>query len=700
MEPELIWGERQSDQPSAPRDPNDDDSVSQTSSDFEFGETDDSFAFDVEAPKQPAADDLEWLTSLDRHPEKFIDYIKYANLKILTARNLDGSENNKDYVDWGSAGTKLSRMTPSSYDDASGTAADPRANYRALSNDVIKQDGEIANSNGVSDLFTFFGQFVDHDIDLSGEGHEEGPYVIAPADDIFGFAGKKLGIDRSEPYGSGKYGHANAITSFVDASNVYGSDDATMSGLRDGEKPWLLAMSVEGKLLPLTGDGPRDQFYAGDVRAGENSALTSLHTIWALEHNRQADALKELFPSWSYDEVFHAAKVKVEALMQHVVFNEWLPALVGQENIPEYKGYDAGVDATIAQEFAHGAFRFGHSMLSSKMLRMDEAGNSTGDLNLADMFFNAAILKHEGSVDTLVRGIASHTAQEIDHKLVEDVRSMLFPAGGELQARDLSVLNLLRGIDHGLGTINEVRDALGLDTYDDFIDLTGGDAGLAAALDDHYTSVNDVDLWIGGLIEDKAPGSQLGETFHTIVVDQFMRLRDGDAYFFEERLKDNPWLLEEVRSTKFSDIIKANTEIDYLQQDVFYAHQRHGGDNGNNNMMGTDGRDLMIGFAGKDTLNGSLGDDEMYGGKGRDMFVFDIGTGHDRVGDFEKGKDKLDISNLVWDGERNNSFDMEIENGNLTLNFESGDKIELLGVKHIGWNSLILNNDEHDSYGV
>ncbi len=631
--------------------------------------------------------------------DSLLAYIKHHGLKDLAARKMDGTENNAANPDYGSAGVKLIRLTDSWYQDDEGTPLAPRTNYRALSNDIIRQDGDIPNAHGVSDLFTFFGQFVDHDIDIALEGHTEGPYVIAPDDDIPGFAGRKLGIDRSAPLDTEQYGHANAITSFVDASNVYGSSDETLASLRDADRPWLLAMSVDGKLLPLSGDGPFDQFVAGDIRAGENSALTSIHTIWALEHNRQAELIKETFPWWSNDDVFHAAKVKVEALMQHIVFDEWLPTLLGKDNIPEYQGYDPSIDATISQEFAHAAFRFGHSMLSSKIQRSDENGDSAGDLQLAQMFFNAAILKDEGSVDTLIRGIASHTAQEIDHKLVEDVRSMLFPAGGELQARDLSVLNLLRGIDHGLGTINDVRHALGMEKYDSFLDLTG-DQDLADKLAEHYDSINDVDLWIGGLLEDKVPGSQLGETFHTIVLDQFVRLRDGDAYYYEERLKENPLLLAEIKSTSFSDIIKANTDIEYLQQEAFYAYKRIGGTDTHDDMVGTDGRDLMIGFDGNDKINGGYSNDELYGGRGRDIFDFDKYTGHDRVGDFEVGRDKLDISDLVWDGHSFNNFDITVDSKGTTIAFDSGDRIELVGVKWIGHNSLILNDDQHDHYGV
>jgi peroxidase len=627
------------------------------------------------------------------------DQVSHFGLKFLSARNMDGSDNNTTYEDYGTAGAKFIRMTNAWYADEDGTPLLPRTNYRALSNDVIKQDGEIANSFGVSDLFTFFGQFIDHDIDLSPEGHGAGPSVVAPDDDIPGFAGRTLGIERSSVHDGGDYGHANAITSFVDASNVYGSDDETLAGLRDADRPWLLAMSGGGKLLPLSGDGPFDQFVAGDVRAGENSALTSIHTIWAMEHNRQAESIKQMFPAWTADDVFDAAKIKVEALMQHVVFDEWLPVLLGRENIPGYQGYDPHVDPTIAQEFAHAAFRFGHSMLSSQIHRSNEDGSSAGDLQLAQMFFNAGILKTEGSVDTLIRGIAEHTAQEIDHKLVEDVRSLLFPAGGELQARDLSVLNLLRGIDHGLGTLNQVRAEMGMDTYSDFMDLTG-DASLSARLEEHYDSIDELDLWIGGLLEAKVAGSQLGETFHTIVLDQFMRLRDGDAYYYEERLKDQHVLLDEIKSTTFSDIIKANTGIAFLQQDVFHAYARQGGTGMDDIMHGTNGRDLMIGFAGNDLINGGRGNDELYGGQGRDIFEFHQGAGCDRVGDFEVGRDRFDISELLWSDQGLNHFVISTDQEGTTISFASGDKIELVGVKGLGPNSLILNDDQHDHYGV
>lgn len=49
-----------------------------------------------------------------------------------------------------------------------------------------------------------------------------------------------------------------------------------------------------------------------------------------------------------------------------------------------------------------------------------------------------------------------------------------------------------------------------------------------------YKTVDDVDLYIGGVSEIPVEGSILGPTFLCLIGDQMARLRRGDRYYFEE----------------------------------------------------------------------------------------------------------------------------------------------------------------------
>ena len=154
--------------------------------------------------------------------------------------------------------------------------------------------------------------------------------------------------------------------------------------------------------------------------------------------------------------------------------------------------------------------------------------------------------------------------------MLSDLRNFLFgpPGAGGF---DLASLNIQRGRDHGIDDINSVRALFGLTPYNNFTELTGGDAALAAAFASVYSSIDDVDLWIGGLAETHVNGGLVGETFNFILAEQFVRSRDGDRFFFESTLDDLLWIDSEFESTLLSDIILRNTDIVSLQSNVFLS---------------------------------------------------------------------------------------------------------------------------------
>lgn len=504
-------------------------------------------------------------------------------------RSIDGSENNLNKPLMGATFTELLRYVFSDYEDGvSEISEEGRPSPRLVSNIVNAQEDLIPNTLNTSDYIWQWGQFLDHDIDFTdGATPAEPADIEVPAGDPFfdpfdtGTA--LITFNRSVYNTSTGTGignprqQLNKITAWIDASNVYGSDVTRADTLRLNDGTGRLNTS-SGNLLPfntegLPNDGGDDDpslFLAGDFRANEQVGLTSMHTLFVREHNRYVEALSIANPELSGDELYERGRRFVGALMQAITYNEFLPALLGQGALSEYDGYNSNVDASIANIFSTAAYRFGHSMLSPQILRLDQNLNviPEGNLPLLDAFFSPEIIIDEGGIDPMLRGLAKQLAQRADPFVIDDVRNFLFgpPGAGGF---DLASLNIQRGRDHGLPKYNDVREQMGLQRALSFQDISAS-AEVQTKLEEAFGNVDNIDVWVGGLAEDPLTGSHLGELFHLIVKMQFEALRDGDRYWYE--LKLDTAELSEVQSTLLSDVIRRNTNIGTeLQDDVFHV---------------------------------------------------------------------------------------------------------------------------------
>ncbi|MDB4265692.1 PEP-CTERM sorting domain-containing protein [Akkermansiaceae bacterium] len=98
--------------------------------------------------------------------------------------------------------------------------------------------------------------------------------------------------------------------------------------------------------------------------------------------------------------------------------------------------------------------------------------------------------------------------------------------------------------------------------------------------------VDDVDLYVGMLLEDDLPDSIMGEVGMAILADQFSRLQEGDRFYFENNADGVNDDLQEVASwnevdfettydfidnVTLSEIIALNTGATGLQDNVFLA---------------------------------------------------------------------------------------------------------------------------------
>ncbi|MEM7219160.1 MAG: peroxidase family protein [Pseudomonadota bacterium] len=499
-------------------------------------------------------------------------------------RTLDGTDNHRRQRDLGAAHTELRRLVPSDYADGlEAPAGADRPSARAVSNALSAAPETPRLARWGSDYIWQWGQFLDHDIDLTDAHTPAEPFPIpVPATDrLFdplGSGAVTINLNRSlynvRTGATEPRQQINEITAWIDASNVYGSDMARADALRSHDGTGRLATSP-GDLLPFNvfglpnAGGDSDAlFLAGDVRANEQLGLIAIHTLFVREHNRYVARLAKKRRTLTGDELYLHGRAYVGALMQSITYNEFLPALIGEDALRPYRGYKRDRAGGISNLFSTAAYRFGHSLLSPTILRRDKNGEpiEQGDLALRDAFFRPSRIVDEGGIAPILRGLAMQRCRQVDPFVVDDLRNFLFgrPGAGGF---DLAALNIQRGRDHGLPSYNDTRSALGLGRRASFAEVSS-DADIQARLARAYGTVDDIDVWIGGLAEDKVEGAMVGELIRAVLVEQYTRLRDGDRFWYQRYLKRSDQRL--IERTTLSQIIRKNTTVGReLPRDVF-----------------------------------------------------------------------------------------------------------------------------------
>jgi peroxidase len=560
-----------------------------------------------------------------------VEHLEQRCLLDSGFRSITEFGNNIANPTWGIAGDALLRKSPVAYADGHNSPSTPNnLNPRAISNDLSNQSDPIfsfkdnlGNNNQaeLSDFSYAFGQFIDHDMDLTRDA--TGVHFDIPADTRT-FPGGVTDPMGQEPFirsvfvtdGSGVRQQINDVTAFLDLSQVYGSTDAVSSALRTHSGGRLktsagdfmprqnLSFFTQAELNVIATDlhgmandaqqVPDSQlFVAGDRRANENVELMSQHTIFLRNHNRLADQIHAALPSWTDEQVFQEARKLNIAEYQNIVYNGYLPSILGAGAMPAYAGYNPNFNPGIRTEFSTVGFRFGHSLLSSTVGRDNNDGTGITDvnpngspINLTEDFFRPDLLNNNhvtvnlvdrfghpdphtsSTVGEVMKALSDGLPNEFDLRLIDEIRNILFGIphgpGTDLAARDIQ-----RTRDHGIGTYNQVRVAYGLAPVTAFNQISS-DPAIQAALQNEYGTVGRIDPFIGMLAEDIIPGSDVGPTCRAILVHQFVRLREGDRFFFLNETFNSFELSLLAQGDDYADVIANNTSITNLQADVFF----------------------------------------------------------------------------------------------------------------------------------
>ena len=515
-----------------------------------------------------------------------------------TYRSIDGSGNNPINPKAGSQNDLLINYVPLDFADK---IYEPKLdekfnkpNPRAISNALFDQPTIISDKKGLSDFTWVFGQFLDHELSMI-EDDPSKPLdnIKIPGNDRHFEPNSTMHVFRNKiAEGSGTselnpVRFVNKITAFVDGSNIYGSDDERAVWLRShlGGKlktsqgnllPWNTMDGEFNSLVDYDAPKMKDEsnsltkFYvAGDVRANETALLIAMHTLFLREHNRLCDQLAKTNADWDDERLYQEARKLNIAYLQNIVFTEWLPAL--GVKLPNYAGYVQEINPQIMNIFSAAAFRLGHTMVNSNVMRLDIAGRDagSGSMRLRDAFYNPQAVLLSGGVDPFFQGMATQIQQELDCKVIDDLRNFHFKSSTN-EGLDIVSINITRARERGLPSFNTVANSFGLPSYKTFSALTDVSTE-AIDLEKVYGSTENLDPWVGMLAEKHMPGAIMGRLMMTIIEKQFQDLRDGDRFYFENDPSLSDTDLRSIKATKLRDILMRNTSIELMQTDVFKA---------------------------------------------------------------------------------------------------------------------------------
>ncbi|XP_029378326.1 eosinophil peroxidase [Echeneis naucrates] len=561
-------------------------------------------------------------------------------------RSITGECNNRQNPRWGAANIPYSRWLPPEYEDAWGTPRgwDPEHTYhnaslppvRLVSQEVLStHNNNISLDSTLSHLLVEWGQWIDHDIVQTPQSPSTAAFrtgadcthtcsrdtpcfpIQIPQSDPRNGVQSCMPFFRSAPScGAGVLPHRhreqlNAITSFIDASMVYGSSTSLASALRnhssalgsmalntrhsDQELSYMPFMPRQQAHLDPCGprnsstSGTRDRsmhqgnttscFQAGDSRANEHLGMIALHTLFLREHNRLVKELQLLNPHWSPDTLYQEARKIMGAIHQILTWEHYLPRVLGDSAMsllmPPYEGYNSEVDPSIANVFATAAFRFAHVTVQPVVNRLGPGYTTDSQhplLPLHHSLFASWRVVQEGGIDPVLRGLLMSPAklQTPGQMMVEELTERLFQAQGGMPM-DLAALNLQRGRDHGLPGYGLWRRFCGLPVPNSTAELAEilENFTLAHKFQLLYGTPHNIDVWVGAISEPALPGGRIGPLLACLLAKQFRALRDGDRFWWERERVFTSTQRRQLHGVSLSRIICDNSHITLVPLDPF-----------------------------------------------------------------------------------------------------------------------------------
>lgn len=406
----------------------------------------------------------------------------------------------------------------------------------------IMHDAEDDSGNSeIPAAYTFFAQFVDHDITLDAGSELHGEALDEDA-------------LRELP---------NLRSASLDLDSVYGFGPDVSPHLYDPNQRGRLLVSSQVNGVENPNDVPRradGHALLGDPRNDENLFLSQLHLLFLRFHNR-------LLIEHDFEEAQRQARYHY----QHLVLRDFLrricdegvydfarPLIEANANLPQgQREYPFFHEALIDEvdrvqmpvEFAAAAYRFGHSMVRSQYpINADYPAIEIFDERFGTLGFRQ--VPPELTVDwRFLLDVEDHhpyaNSKAIDHLLADELIRLPDPVVGRnapQNDRALAFRNLLRGYVLGLPSGQQVEAALAAQDYpgtdpenDEYEDIRLGEilagANLDAEILEQLEQHTPLFLYLMREAGVRGGGNRLGPVGSAILMEVFgAMLVSGDTF--------------------------------------------------------------------------------------------------------------------------------------------------------------------------
>lgn len=479
----------------------------------------------------------------------------------LTIRTPDGKGTDTYDPSMGTAYTRFGRNFPFADSHADPEPQILQPNPRIVSQTLFRRDS-FTPATTLNLIAAAWIQFQTHDWFNHGDAGEENEWKLPVTDDDPWYE-RTMRVPRTAPDptrapggNDGPPTFINKVSHWWDASSIYGSDSATIAGLRSFEDGMMIVENNMLRLDPTTGvpmTGFFENWWVG---------LTILHTLFTLEHNAIAARLKAAYPSWNDERLFQTARLINAALMAKIHTVEWTPGILAHPALQIgmranwwgligerlYKVFGRigkseilsgivgspldhhGAPFVLTEEFT-SVYRL-HPLLPDEMTFRRASDDATlrhiGFIEMAEGEAGKLIDSGIGMTNAIYSFGTSHPGAIQLHNYPRFLQDLTRPNGQRL---DVGAVDILRDRERGVPRYNRFRELVHKPRVNSFDELTTNPKWAKEIEEVYEGNIDRVDLQVGLFSEPTPPGFGFSDTAFRIFILMASRRLKSDRFF-------------------------------------------------------------------------------------------------------------------------------------------------------------------------